>query len=65
MKDECCLGPIWPMEERNSRHTQGKDYAIGTGNDRGRVRTPAEEAANNTTTAQKVATTGLIVRQPL
>jgi hypothetical protein len=64
MKDECCLSPIWPME-KDPRMTQGQDYSIGTLNERGRVGTPAEVAAMNSTTSQKVAESGLVLRQPL
>jgi hypothetical protein len=45
--------------------TQGKDHSIGTLNERGRVGPPAEVAAMNSTTSQKVAESGLVLRQPL
>lgn len=64
MKDGCCAMD-WPMEEKDPRMTQSKDYSIGTLNDRGRVGPPAEVAAMNSTTSQQVAESGLVLRQPL
>lgn len=57
---DCCAEP-----PRDPRYTQSKDWAIRSGNDRGRVGKPGEVAAMNSTTAQKVAETGLTLRQPL
>lgn len=62
MKDECYLG-CWPMEEKDPRYTQGKDYALDS--NRPCVGPPAEVDAMNSTTTEKIAETGLIIRQPL
>jgi hypothetical protein len=62
MNYPCC--PFGP-EGKTQDMTQGKDYSIGTLNERGRVGPPAEVAAMNSTTSQKVAESGLVLRQPL
>jgi hypothetical protein len=61
MNYPCC--PFGP--EKAPGMTQGKDHSIGTLNERGRVGPPAEVAAMNSTTSQKVAESGLVLRQPL
>lgn len=63
MKYEPCCSMLWP--EVQPGMTQGKDYSIGVGNERGRVGPPEEVAARNKTTSQNVVETGLVLRQPL